>query len=49
MSPVLSPAIVSKLTEQIHQAHQFLVKPGKTVHSSVTAEPSTLAVSPNVP
>ncbi|WP_287521822.1 hypothetical protein [Okeania sp. SIO2C2] len=32
---------------QIHQARQFPVKVGETVHSNVTAEPSTLAVSRN--
>ncbi len=32
---------------QIHQARQFQAKPENTVHSNVTAEPSTLAVSPN--
>ena len=32
---------------QIHQARQFPVKVGKTVHSNVTAQPSTLAVSRN--
>ena len=32
---------------QIHQARQFLAKPENTVHSNVTAEPSTLAVSRN--
>ena len=32
---------------QIHQARQFLAKPENTVHSNVTAQPSTLAVSRN--
>ena len=32
---------------QIHQARQFPAKPENTVHSNVTAEPSTLAVSRN--
>jgi hypothetical protein len=31
---------------QIHQARQLRAKPGNTVHSSVTAEPSTQAVLP---
>ncbi|NEO54688.1 MAG: hypothetical protein F6K54_17340 [Okeania sp. SIO3B5] len=33
--------------QQIHQARQFPAKAGKTVHSNVTAEPSTQAVSRN--
>jgi hypothetical protein len=32
---------------QIHLARQFPVKVGKTVHSNVTVQPSTLAVSRN--
>ena len=35
------------MPKQIHQARQFLAKPENTVHSNVTAEPSTLAVSRN--